>query len=225
MKSMRGLYMVAVGPYRFFTVSLLSVRGHCRPLRAVVRSPLVWPKKRVGFNMSDVTRRRFLVYGLGAGAGVVVLGRAEARGSVISALSPLAAAQASPALTKFTEQLPIPGAMDLTGGGSASLALAPGSQTFHAQLGAAATFGYGGASYLGPTLLVKQGVPVSIKFSNNLGAHPLAGSIDTTLGGAVAADKTTPRASAHVHGGLTPPSSTATRRTPTCRGARRPTTT
>lgn len=156
--------------------------------------------------MSDVTRRRFLVYGLGAGAGVVVLGRAEARGSVISARSPLAAAQASPALTQFTEQLPIPGAIDLTGSvNSASLALAPGSHTFHAQLGAAATFGYGGASYLGPTLLVKQGVPVSITFPNNLGAHPLAGSIDTTLGGAVAADKTTPRASVHVHGGMTPP--------------------
>jgi FtsP/CotA-like multicopper oxidase with cupredoxin domain len=124
---------------------------------------------------------------------------------VISARSPLAAAQASPALTKFTETLPIPGAINLTGGGSPSLALAPGSHTFHAQLGAAATFGYGGASYLGPTLLVKQGQPVSITFSNNLGAHPLAGSIDTTLDGAVAADRTTPRASAHVHGGLTPP--------------------
>jgi FtsP/CotA-like multicopper oxidase with cupredoxin domain len=125
---------------------------------------------------------------------------------VISARSPLAAALASPVLTKFTETLPIPGAMDLTSSGSsASLALAPGSHQFHAQLGAAATFGYDGASYLGPTLLVRQNVPVSITFSNNLGAHPLAGSIDTTLDGAVAADKTTPRASAHVHGGLTAP--------------------
>lgn len=155
--------------------------------------------------MSDVNRRRFLVYGLGAGASVVVLGRAGTRGSVISARSPLAAAQVSPALTKFTETLPIPGAIDLTGGGSPTLAMAPGSHQFHAQLGAAATFGYGGASYLGPTLLVKQGVPVSITFPNNLGAHPLAGSIDTTLDGAVAADKTTPRASVHVHGGLTAP--------------------
>jgi spore coat protein A, manganese oxidase len=155
--------------------------------------------------MSDVNRRRFLVYGLGAGASVVVLGRAGARGSVISARSPLAAALASPALTKFTETLPIPGAINLTGGGSPTLAMAPGSHQFHAQLGAAATFGYGGASYLGPTLLVKQGVPVDITFPNNLGAHPLAGSIDTTLGGAVTADKATPRASVHVHGGLTPP--------------------
>lgn len=155
--------------------------------------------------MPDLTRRRFLVYGLGAGASVVVLGKTGARGSVISARSPLAAAQASPVLTKFTETLPIPGAMNLTGGGSPTLAMAPGSHQFHAALGAAATFGYGGAEYLGPTLLVRQGQPVSITFPNNLGAHPLAGSIDTTLGGAVAADKTTPRASVHVHGGLTPP--------------------
>lgn len=155
--------------------------------------------------MSDVNRRQFLTYGLGAGAGLVVLGKAGTRAGPASASSPLAAALVSPALTKFTETLPIPGAIDLTGGGSQSLAMAPGSHQFHASLGAAATFGYGGASYLGPTLEVMQGVPVSIMFSNNLGAHPLAGSIDTTLGGAVAADETTPRASVHVHGGLTPP--------------------
>ncbi len=156
--------------------------------------------------MSDVTRRRFLTYGLGAGASLVVLRKAGTRAGLISARSPLAAAQASPPLTKFTEQLPIPPAMDLTGGGSPSLAMAShSSHQFHAQLGAAATFGYDGADYLGPTLLVRQGQPVSITFPNNLGAHPLAGSIDTTLGGAVAADKTTPRASVHVHGGLTPP--------------------
>jgi spore coat protein A, manganese oxidase len=156
--------------------------------------------------MSEVTRRRFLAYGLGAGASLVVLRKVGTRAGLISARSPLAAAQASPALTKFTEQLPIPPAMDLTGGGSPSLAMAShSSHKFHFQLGAAATFGYDGADYLGPTLLVRQGQPVSITFPNNLGAHPLAGSIDTTLGGAAAADKTTPRASVHVHGGLTPP--------------------
>jgi hypothetical protein len=45
---------------------------------------------------------------------------------VISARSPLAAALLSPVLTKFTEQLPVPGAIDLTGGGSPTLAMAPG---------------------------------------------------------------------------------------------------
>jgi len=105
----------------------------------------------------------------------------------------------------FTEQLPVPGTIILTGGGSQSLAMAPGSYSFHSLLGNASTFGYGGAPYLGPTLQVKQGVPVSITFTNSLGTHPLAGSIDTSLGGADAADKTTPRASVHVHGGLTAP--------------------
>ena len=84
----------------------------------------------------------------------------------------------SPALTKFVDQLPVPPMVDLTGGGSRSLAMAPGSHRFHAELGPAATFGYGGASYLGPTLQVRRGVPVSLTFPNRLGTHPLAGSID-----------------------------------------------
>ena len=124
--------------------------------------------------------------------------------ALLNARAPTASA-ATPVLTKFTGLLPTPPAIDLTSGGSPILAMAPGSHTFHAQLGAAATFGYGGASYLGPTLLVKQGQPVSITFPNNLGEHPLAASIDATLNGAVEADRATPRASVHVHGGLTPP--------------------
>src|SRR5512146_1481162 len=119
--------------------------------------------------MSDISRRGFLAYGVGTGAGLVVLGKTGTREGPISASSPLAAALASPALTKFTETLPIPPAIDLTSGGSTSLAMAPGSHQFHASLGAAATFGYGGAGYLGPTLLVRQGKPVSITFPNNLG--------------------------------------------------------
>ena len=116
----------------------------------------------------------------------------------------------SPPLTKFVDQLPVPPMIDLTGGGSGSLAMAPGSHRFHAQLGQAATFGYGGASYLGPTLQVRRGVPVSLTFPNRLGAHPLAGSIDPSIDGALQADKTTPRASVHVHGGLTAPRPTST---------------
>lgn len=106
---------------------------------------------------------------------------------------------------KFIDQLPIPPTIDLTGGGSRSLSMAVGSHHFHAQLGSATTFGYGGASYLGPTLQVRQNIPVSITFPNSLGAHPLSGSIDTNIHGALQADKLSPRASVHVHGGLTAP--------------------
>jgi FtsP/CotA-like multicopper oxidase with cupredoxin domain len=83
--------------------------------------------------------------------------------------------------------------------------MAPGLHQFHAQLGSADTFGYGGASYLGPTLQVRKGVAVDITFPNSLGAHPLAGSIDPNIHGALLDDGTTPRASVHVHGGLTAP--------------------
>jgi len=46
-------------------------------------------------------------------------------------------------------------------------------------------------------------VPITVTARNNLGAHPLAFAIDTTLHGAVEADKTTPRTTVHLHGGNT----------------------
>ena len=64
-----------------------------------------------------------------------------------------------------------------------------------------ATFGYAGASYLGPTFEVRRGMPITVNWTNNLGAHPLASVIDTTLHGAVEADKTRPRVAVHLHGG------------------------
>jgi FtsP/CotA-like multicopper oxidase with cupredoxin domain len=57
--------------------------------------------------------------------------------------------------------------------------------------------------YLGPTFEVRRGVPITVTARNNLGAHPLAFAIDTTLHGAVEADKTTPRTTVHLHGGNT----------------------
>ena len=142
-------------------------------------------------------RREFLTI---AGASAVVLasptvfggfGRAFAQGS---------------ALSKFTETLPIPPKLNMTGGGSLSLGMGPGMHQFHASLPATPTWGYGGAAYLGPTIEARRGVPITVNASNNLGAHPLAFAIDTTIHGAEEADATTPRASLHLHGGNTSPS-------------------
>jgi spore coat protein A len=144
-----------------------------------------------------LTRRQLLERGAVGGAGLML-----ARTALTAAAPP---AGISPALTKFLDQLPVPPLIDLTGGGLRTLAMAPARHRFHAELGPAATFGYGGASYLGPTLQVRRGVPVSLTVPNRLGAHPLAGSIDTSLDGALQADRTTPRVSVHVHGGLTAP--------------------
>jgi len=112
-------------------------------------------------------------------------------------------AQTSPTLSKYTEQLPIPAVVNAKGGGTFSLPMAPGLQRFHTALPLTTTWGYGGMSYLGPTFEVRRGVPITVTARNNLGAHPLAFAIDTTLHGAVEADKTTPRTTVHLHGGNT----------------------
>lgn len=106
-------------------------------------------------------------------------------------------------LSKFTEQLPIPPTINATGGGLFNLPMAPATHSFHSSLPAAPTWGYGGASYLGPTFEVRRGVPISVNAPNYLGPHPLGFAIDTTLHGALAEDAVNPRVSVHLHGGNT----------------------
>ena len=140
--------------------------------------------------------RRNFIKTAGIGAGVAMLG------SGISPLSPITAqAQTSPTLSKYTEQLPVPPVVNAKGGGTFSLPMAAGLQRFHSALPLTPTWGYGGMPYLGPTFEVRRGIPIIVTARNNLGAHPLAFAIDTTLHGAVEADKTTPRTTVHLHGG------------------------
>ncbi|HKJ88429.1 MAG TPA: multicopper oxidase domain-containing protein, partial [Gammaproteobacteria bacterium] len=58
-------------------------------------------------------------------------------------------------------------------------------------------------AYLGPTFEPSRGDAINPTQYNNLGNHPLAGSIDTALHGALASDSTAPRTSVHFHGGNT----------------------
>ena len=68
------------------------------------------------------------------------------------------------------------------------------------------TYGYGGASYLGPTIEAQRGNPVVFVARNRLGLHPLG--IDEALHGPdTAVDQLFPRASLHLHGGYTEPGS------------------
>src|SRR4029453_8320996 len=106
-------------------------------------------------------------------------------------------------ITMFTEQLPIPPVLDGTGGGTFILPMAAGSHRLHSALPPTPTWGYGGASYLGPTFVVKKGTGITVNATNNLGAHPLAGYIDLGVHGAVEDDKTGPRAAVHLPGGHT----------------------
>src|SRR5688500_7478632 len=106
-------------------------------------------------------------------------------------------------LSRFTEQLPIPPVIDARGGGSFNLSMVPGMHSFHSSLPSTPTWGYGGASYLGPTFQTMRGVPIDLTALNLLGAHPLSTVIDTSLNGALESDKTNPRVAVHLHGGNT----------------------
>ncbi|HET9497613.1 MAG TPA: multicopper oxidase domain-containing protein, partial [Candidatus Limnocylindria bacterium] len=153
-----------------------------------------------------ITRRQFLkagaVIGASAGASALIPWRLAApwvaRANGLPFLDPSS-------LTRFVDPLPIPptwSTAQLAGNG---LTMAPGLHRFSSQMGWTPTFGYGGASYLGPTIEVQTGVPVSFVARNRLGPHPL--SIDLALHGPDAEDQLRPRASLHLHGGYTEPGS------------------
>ena len=151
-------------------------------------------------NVPSLGRRKFMKMAGGSAAAFLLFSRA-ARGNW-NALQPTLTT-----LSMFTESLPIPPVIDATQGGTFGLTMAPSFHTFHSSLPAAPTWGYGGASYLGPTFNARRGVPISVSAFNDLHGHPLDFAIDTGLHGALETDRTDPRASLHLHGGNTEPES------------------
>jgi spore coat protein A, manganese oxidase len=138
-----------------------------------------------------VTRRQFMMTSAGLGAAFLVPAMFKAKRTIA----------ASPQISKFTETLPIP----FPSGAPTNLTVASSSHSFHKDLGAGPTWGYGGADYLGPTIEVTRGVPLKLTVKNELGPHPLP--IDTRLHGVLESDKTSPRISLHLHGSNTEPQS------------------
>lgn len=147
-------------------------------------------------------RREFLKAGVGMGVGFVAYqGLRSVRTQAAAPYVPLV----SPILTKYIDQVPIPPKIQASQ--LSTLTMASSTHSFHSQLGAGPTFGYQGASYLGPTIEAVRGQPISFTAQNNLGAHPLSGSIDTTLHGALTTDAASPRVALHLHGGNVEPAS------------------
>ncbi|HEY9834295.1 MAG TPA: multicopper oxidase [Stenomitos sp.] len=147
-------------------------------------------------------RREFLKAGVGLGVGFVAY---QGLRSLRVQAAPPYVPPVSPILTKYVDQLPIPPTIPASQ--LSTLTMASSTHSFHSQLGAGPTFGYQGASYLGPTIEAVRGQPISFTAQNNLGAHPLSGSIDTTLHGALTTDAASPRVALHLHGGNVEPAS------------------
>ena len=155
----------------------------------------------IPFFRSNIDRREFLTAVGGTLAACVLSSNSYAQGE---ATRP---AYGGSVIPKFVDPLPIPPVIDATAGGTVNLQMAASSHSFHSSLPSTPTWGYGGASYLGPTINARRGVALNVEAANALGNHPLAFAIDTEVHGAVESDKTQPRVSLHLHGGNTEPQS------------------
>jgi spore coat protein A len=120
-----------------------------------------------------LTRRQFMKRGAVGGAGLVA-SRALLAGPALGAPS------VATRLTPYVDPLPllVDNAIDATGGGTVNLSAALISRKVHRDLPATTLFGYlrsGGpgtsdplASYLGPAIVAKSGVPISVNYRNDL---------------------------------------------------------
>jgi spore coat protein A len=153
-----------------------------------------------------LTRRHFLKATAATGAALAVPWYWNA---------PAAFAAGSPSLTKYLDRLLIPPVLDFRTGGTLTLTVAESTTySFHTQLGPARTWGYGGAPYLGPTILAQRGNPLSVDWVNTLPdnhflpvdftldwANPLNLPATTAPGTPTGPIPVIP----HLHGGFTPP--------------------
>jgi len=147
-----------------------------------------------------VTRRTVLKFGVAGSLGYALP-------LSISSQVYAASAPPSPPLAPFQDLMPIPPVLDCTAGGTFNISAAAGLHRFHASLPASPAWGYGGVPYMGPTIITKRNVPITLNVTNNLGAHLLPNALDYDIHGAVSTDLSNPRISTHLHGGNTEPGS------------------
>jgi spore coat protein A, manganese oxidase len=150
------------------------------------------------------TRRQILQASAAAGVALAVGARVPT------------AVAAPPLIKKWVDQLAIPPVV--TGGDTNTIVISMVNTThkFHSGLAASATLAYrcdsgniafegtpNAAGYLGPTIVATTDQPLTVTMKNSITKHPLP--IDTTIHGAVAEDRDTPRTATHLHGGNTKP--------------------
>jgi spore coat protein A, manganese oxidase len=148
-----------------------------------------------------LTRRRFLVLAGAAGTMVLLPVRLPRMARAQSIIGP-------GDLEPFVDPLPIPPVWSTGELASRGLRMSASTHRFHRQMpGPTRTWGYGGASYLGPTIEAKRGRPVTFIAYNDLtDGHIL--EVDETLHGPDHAhDQQHPRVSVHQHGGYVEPGS------------------
>ncbi len=169
-----------------------------------------WTRRVPGVRVSSSTVAGVVVTTLVATMGGLALSQLSAAGFSETAAASSATQTRPSRLATFSQPLAIPPKVDLTGGGSATLTMRGGTHRFSPALPPTPTLGYavgsapGKDTFGGPTLVARRGVPVSVTVKNELGAHPLAGSMDHSLMGMAPDDATMPRGTLHLHGAHDP---------------------
>lgn len=109
----------------------------------------------------------------------------------------------SPTVERFVDALHIPPRQSAGG----HLRARNARHRFHREFDICDTLAFGNESYLGPTLEAFTDQPVQQTFHNEIVNHPLAHHMDTTVHGTAELDRTRPRVTIHLHGGITEPAS------------------
>jgi len=143
-----------------------------------------------------LSRRQFLKLGAMTGGALVLPVRFTG-----AALAQVGVPPGS--LSRYVDALPIPPVWTAGQLAERGLTMASSMHQFHRDLGMTPTFGYGGATYLGPTIEARRGEPVTFIARNRLGPHVVG--VDNELHGpdAYLQDHVAPRVSLHLHGGYT----------------------
>lgn len=108
----------------------------------------------------------------------------------------------SPVVQPFVDELPPIPALS---GTMHTIEARTTQHRFHRDLGPSLSFGYGGMSYLGPTIEAFSGQSMSVLMKNRMDGHPFARDVDPSVHGALESDRLRPRTAFHLHGGVTPP--------------------
>jgi spore coat protein A len=146
-----------------------------------------------------LTRRQLIVRGAAGGASLMVP-------SALWRTSLAAAAPRSAQLQSYTQALQVPPARDLTAGGAHQLSINAIQRQLHRALSPTSCWSYQDAGatyggYLGPTLVAKQGKPVTMSYTNNLPytAYPAWLPVDRNF---TPGHKDEIRTLTHLHGGF-----------------------
>lgn len=109
-------------------------------------------------------------------------------------------------MTRYVDELTRPTVIEAS---SSPIEIVARSTTarFHRDYPKVPAFAYNSEPFLGPTIVAHVGEQVTVRYRSELGRHPFAEDLDTSIHGVSESYRSKPPTSMHLHGGVTPPAS------------------